>query len=63
MPEQLTKHPEVTIDVLRSAAGVRCGGAAAEGWLGGGALGLAAGLALAAAHWRWRRGRQPEGPR
>lgn len=25
MPEQLTKHPEVTLQVLRSAAGAKCG--------------------------------------
>lgn len=29
MPEQLTKHPEVTLQVLRSAPGVQCGSDAA----------------------------------
>jgi len=124
MPEQLTKHPEVTLQVLRSAPGVQCGSDAAappailvqcpperfcrlpggelcvygladaprmtqigaadwralagtlhdgtarqqDGSAAGAvdlgaaaALGLLVGLAIAAAHSRWRRGRRSSG--
>ena len=30
MPEQLTKHPDVTLEVLRSATGVQCGAGAKQ---------------------------------